>query len=68
MDVSLHEFEDNLKQLLSTYQFLTHTHAPTPMLVDNCAYCRKFGNVFVNGILSKQNLPASHQVFTCLKN
>ena len=46
---------------------LTHNHVPVTELVEDCNYCKLFGNVFHNGpINSKQNMMyTKHIVYTC---
>lgn len=52
---------DNIKSQL------THNHVPITGLVENCNYCKLFGNVFTSGpISSKENSTyKKHIVYTC---
>jgi hypothetical protein len=69
MDLScLIDFEKELVDKLSRHQFLKHNHLPMMGLQPSCSYCKIFGNVFENGILSKQTIKEQHAVFKTLKN
>lgn len=39
-----------------TYRRFTHNHVPVTRLVENCNYCKCFGNVFLNGPLKAEDV------------
>jgi len=68
MDLScLINFEKGFVEKLSRHQFMKHNHLPLKGLHQSCSYCQMFGNVFENGIISKENLNMQHTVFKTLK-
>lgn len=67
---------DNIKEEIVRFeQYITdnirsqliHNHVPVTGLVENCNYCKLFGNVFLNGpITSTENSTyKNHIVYTC---
>tara|TARA_B100001094_G_scaffold319286_1_gene363899 strand:- start:2223 stop:2582 length:360 start_codon:yes stop_codon:yes gene_type:complete len=39
--------EKEAKKIISNRRSITHNHPPTNQLVDDCPYCKKFGNILM---------------------
>tara|TARA_B100001142_G_C13816385_1_gene454773 strand:+ start:26 stop:256 length:231 start_codon:yes stop_codon:yes gene_type:complete len=54
---SYHTFVVNC---LNDKQLCKHNHPPITMLEVNCLYCKKYGNVFANGIVHQSTELNAH--------
>lgn len=68
---------DGIRKNLSDYKqsmtirFLSickHNHPPMPGIVEKCGYCKTFGNLFENGVVSLNDNAQLTSHIVCLNN